>query len=120
MSHLLDIFHGKDIVGAVGSTVAAIDTNHRLILFAVPEDSAVGTGLGAVTTAYAKAGFEAHAATLSINNGLGGAHTRAGRGRAGTADDDHKALPYAARRANMNAGTLESALAQPPNTGKHA
>jgi hypothetical protein len=48
MSDLLDLLVLQDLVGTVGSAIATMDADLRLVLVGIPEDRSEGTGFATV------------------------------------------------------------------------
>jgi hypothetical protein len=120
MAHLPDLFHSQNVVRTVSGTVAAVDTNLRLVVIVIPKHGAKGTRLSAIAAANAQVWLEAHTATRSHRQRIGRANSRARRIGTRPADDHDESFADAAGRVNADTRGRQPALAHSPRAGKHA
>jgi hypothetical protein len=101
-------------------TIAAMNTNHRLIDLFIPENCANQTGIPAVTTADARSGIKSHSTTFSQFQCTCRAYLSTWRVIASPAYYHRESPFHAPYRPYTYAGASQSSLVLSSGTGKHA
>jgi hypothetical protein len=120
MIRLLNLFMGQDVVGTIGRTIAAVDTQVGLITLTIPEDRPKGAGLDTISAPDTSFGSKVHAATGSLQQSIGGTNPGTRRVGTGATYNHDETSTNATCGAYVYARTFQASLARPAGAGKHA